>query len=277
MIADRDLSGLPIRVHYPPRGEGPFPVIVFSHGLGGSRLGYGYLGRCWAAHGYVSIHPSHHESKGLGVFEEAVEGQGAARLEALRAMKEAIDDPRNWEARPRDVARVIDRIDDLGIAALRGKLDGQRIGISGHSYGGYTTLLCAGARLEGGQHWTEPRASAFLAMSPPGHGSRGLGAGSWPDVHRPVLCLTGTKDSGLQGQPPAWREEAFEHLPAGSKTLVVLEGAEHFTFSGGRPRKQADPAHLRQIEQVSLWFWDRHLRGLDAPFPAFEGARVEHK
>src|SRR5207237_7236435 len=38
-VADRDLDGLLVRVHYPAEG-GPLPVIVFSHGVGGSRLGY---------------------------------------------------------------------------------------------------------------------------------------------------------------------------------------------------------------------------------------------
>ena len=35
------------------------PVVLFSHGLGGSREGYGYLGSYWAAHGYVAVHLQH--------------------------------------------------------------------------------------------------------------------------------------------------------------------------------------------------------------------------
>ena len=52
---DRDV---PVKIYYPKSGEGPFPVIVFSHGLGGSREGYAYLGDHWASHGYVSGHIS---------------------------------------------------------------------------------------------------------------------------------------------------------------------------------------------------------------------------
>ena len=50
---------VPVKIYYPADGAGPFPVIIFSHGLGGSREGYQYLGRHWASHGYVSVHLQH--------------------------------------------------------------------------------------------------------------------------------------------------------------------------------------------------------------------------
>src|SRR5215510_6060681 len=53
---DRDV---PAKIYSPNTGDGPFPVIIFSHGLGGSREGYEYLGRHWASHGYVSVHLQH--------------------------------------------------------------------------------------------------------------------------------------------------------------------------------------------------------------------------
>lgn len=283
-VADRTVGGLPVRVHYPARAAGapaeaevplPLPVVVFSHGLGGSRLGYGYLGRAWAAHGYVSVHPSHRENLPFG----AVEAERPS-LSTLRAMKEAIDDPRNWEARPRDVAAVIDSLSDLQIPALEGKLDATRIAVAGHSYGAYTALLCAGARigLEGRtSHFHERRARAFIALSPPGNGSRGLDAASWTAIAAPVLCVTGNRDAGFQDQPPEWREESFRAMQPPDKTLVVVDGAEHFTFSGGRPRRPADPAHLREIEAATLWFLDRHLKNDDRPFPLLAGSRVERK
>lgn len=283
MIADRELAGLPVRVHYPDRGEGPFPLIVFSHGLGGSRLGYGYLGKLWADHGYVAIHPSHRESTALRLpvpVEEVEAAQGATRLEALRAMKQAIEDPRNWEARPRELSHVLDHLPSLPVAALEGRIDGSRVLVAGHSYGAYATLLSAGARpcIDGVRRdFSEPRARAFLAISPPGNGSRGLDAGSWEGVTRPVLCLTGSLDGGMQGQPPAWREESFASMPGGDKTLLVLDGVQHFTFSGGRPRSPANAEHLRQIEAAVLWFCDRHLRGVEADPPALPGARLARK
>ena len=53
---DRDV---PVKIYYPKDVKGPVPLIIFSHGLGGSRDGYSYLGNEWASHGYVSAHVQH--------------------------------------------------------------------------------------------------------------------------------------------------------------------------------------------------------------------------
>jgi predicted dienelactone hydrolase len=278
VIADRTLEGgLPVRVHYPAGLTGPAPVIVFSHGLGGSRLGYEFLGKAWSERGYVVVLPSHRENVPLGVAE-----QEQHTLADLRAMKEAINDPANWPVRPLDIRRTVDALQSLPsqIRALNGMLDLSRIGVGGHSYGAYTALLCAGARVRVGEEWRtfpEPRARAFAALSPPGNGSRGLSAESWTGIRAPLLCMTGTLDCGVLGEPPSWREDAFNSLPGPDHDLVVLDGADHFTFSAGRPRFPADPALMKQIEAATLWFWDKHLCGVDAPFPALAKARAEHK
>lgn len=279
MIADRELAGFKVRVYCPEEGAGPFPVVLFSHGLGGSRMGYGYLGRALAAHGYVSIHPSHDDGVELRLEEVESPSPGVA---ALRAIQQAIDDPRNWELRPRALCRILDELHSLEklVPKLGSRLDAERVAIAGHSYGAYTALLCAGARIELGgvlRDFSEPRARAFAALSPPGNGSRGLGDESWARIDRPVLCVTGTLDGGLSGQPPSWREESFHAMRPPGKVLVVIEGASHFTFSGGRPRRPADPAHLRDIEQALIGFLERHLKGRDVPFPALQAARVERK
>jgi len=45
----RDIA---LKVYF-PREPGKFPVVIFSHRLGGSKDGYEYLGRYWAEHGYA--------------------------------------------------------------------------------------------------------------------------------------------------------------------------------------------------------------------------------
>src|SRR6185369_13262736 len=60
--AARNNRPVPVKIYAPEKGAGPFPVIVFSHGLGGSREAYEYLGRHWASHGYVVAHVQHEGS-----------------------------------------------------------------------------------------------------------------------------------------------------------------------------------------------------------------------
>jgi hypothetical protein len=89
--------------------------------------------------------------------------------------------------------------------------------------------------------------------------------------------MAGTEDLGVLGEPASWREDGFRSMQPPGKGLVVLQGADHATFSGGRPRMPADPAHVEQIIAATAWFWDKHLRSIDAPFPHLPAARVEWK
>src|SRR5574343_2018349 len=77
---------------YMPRSaspENPVPLIVFSHGLGGSREGYSYLGASWAAQGYASLHLQH-----AGSDRRLWQGNPfdlVARLQGAASTAEAID------------------------------------------------------------------------------------------------------------------------------------------------------------------------------------------
>ena len=51
---------VPVRLYWPEAAaSAPVPLIVFSHGIGGSRAGYSHLGRHWAEQGYASLHLQH--------------------------------------------------------------------------------------------------------------------------------------------------------------------------------------------------------------------------
>ena len=52
---------VPVRLYLPQSADAqrPVPLVVFSHGIGGSRQGYRYLGSHWASQGYASLHLQH--------------------------------------------------------------------------------------------------------------------------------------------------------------------------------------------------------------------------
>ena len=77
---------LPVKIYYPQGGAGPLPVIIVSHGLGGSRDGYEYLGRHWASYGYVSVHVQHKGSD-TSVWQ--------GKEKPMEAMRAAIRDIKN--------------------------------------------------------------------------------------------------------------------------------------------------------------------------------------
>ena len=52
---------VPVRLYLPAQTAPAqtLPLVMFSHGMGGSRRGYSYLGAYWASHGFTSLHLQH--------------------------------------------------------------------------------------------------------------------------------------------------------------------------------------------------------------------------
>lgn len=267
---------LEVRVHYPsaPAADAKLPVIVFSHGLGGSKETYAYLGEFWARHGYVSIHVTHPGSDTSLV-------QGKRLADVAEAFQHATRDPEILKSRPRQIGQVLDALPELEqrVPALAGHLDAARVGVAGHSYGAYTTMAVAGqkVRLPGVENGdlSDARPHAFIALSPQGPNPL-QSESSYAAVRRPLLVMTGSLDEqpkflvkGAAEQGGEWRAQVFGLLPPGDKWLVYLEGARHSTFSGGagaaiKGEQAPDPQMLRCIESSTLAFWDAYLRELPA-------------
>ena len=243
---------LPIKVYF-PQEPGRYPLIIFSHGLGGSKEDYEYLGRYWASRGYVSIHPQHPGS------DRALLTPGKP-IKNANAISRAEHDEKNWTDRPKDISFIISSLAELEAKApgLKDKIDAGHIGVGGHSFGAHTAMVIAGGELSLGGHLTslkDDRPRAFIALSPQGEGTFGWTEHSWDKIRAPMMTMSGTLDRGMEGQPAEWRRSAFKHMPAGDKFQVVIEEATHFTFAGN-----AGERFLRPIEELTTAFWDAYLK-----------------
>lgn len=253
----RDLS---VRVHV-PSSHGKYPVVLFSHGLGGSNKGGAYLSAHWAARGYVAVflqHPGSDEAvwKDVPIAERVRTLQGAASGQ-------------NLAARVEDVHRVIDQLAVWNAQAdhpLSGKLDLGAIGMSGHSFGAVTTQAVSGqSQPMLGTRWVDSRIRAAVAMSPssPRFGNP---AAAFAAVQIPWMLMTGTLDtSPIGGAGLESRLGVYPHLPASiPRYELVLDGAHHSAFSDRAPPRgdgPRNPNHHRAILALSTAFWDAHLRG----------------
>jgi len=261
---------VPVKIYY-PQSSGRCPVIIMSHGLGGSRDGYEYLGRHWASHGYVSVHLQH-----KGSDNEVWKGAANPR----EALQNAAGKLANAVNRPKDVSFVIDRLEKLDGAdgPLRGRLDCGRIGMAGHSFGAYTTLAVAGQAFPGplGQTFTlaDPRVRAALPMSAPVPKQRDKLEQAFGPIKVPCLHMTGTLDDSPinDGTKAADRRLPFDHIHLADQYLVTFVDGDHMIFSG-RPRRsetqvapgwrgsgQKDALFQELIRTVSAAFWDAYLR-----------------
>jgi len=249
-----------IKIYYPD-AAGPFPVIIFSHGAFGSRETYWALGEYWASYGYISVHPSHDDSR-----QDSGYRGGLMRV---------LNDSHLWESRPRDISFVIDSLGEIVKLApeLRGKLDRGRIGVGGHSYGAYTAQAIGGATVtmpgeSKPRSFADARVKAVVIMSPQGEGEMGLSSHSWENMRLPTLLMYGSLDFGSQRRTPTWRSQPFYKGPPGDKYDVELKGATHMTFVGPF-RKPGHESMLFQCAKLeSVAFWDAYLKG-DAAAKAY--------
>jgi len=101
-----------------------YPLILLSHGTGGSAIQLMWLGRYLAAHGYIVAALNHHGNTGI----EKYQPQGFVLV---------------WE-RPRDVTVALDLL--LADPLFGPRTDKDRIGAAGFSLGGYTVLALAGGQ-----------------------------------------------------------------------------------------------------------------------------------
>lgn len=124
------------------------PLIVLSHGTGGSAAGMAWLGETLAANGYIVAAANHH---------------GNSNAEPTPPLQGTLV----WWDRPRDVSVLIDRL--LADPTWGPRIDASRIGIAGFSIGGYTALAAVGARLSR-QQWmaycTNPATQAACQLPP---------------------------------------------------------------------------------------------------------------
>ena len=250
---------IPLRVDR-PASPAPAPVVLFSHGLGGSREGNSFLGEHWAARGYVAVFLQHAGSDGAVWRDVPPAKRRAALTDAASA--------RNLVLRAQDVSAVLDQLEAWNRTAghpLNGSLDLARVGMSGHSFGAVTTQAVGGQSMgPGGARFTDRRIKAALALSPssPRQGSPKAAFGS---VTIPWMLMTGTRDtSPIRDIDVASRLSVFPALPPGDKYELVLDGAEHSAFGdralpGESGRR--NPSHHRAILALSTAFWDAHLRG----------------
>jgi len=258
-VADKPRSReIPLRI-YLPTGTNPAPVVLFSHGLGGSRNGCAYLGRHWAARGYVAVFLQHRGSDDSVWKDEPLAKRMAAMKQAASA--------RNFLLRVEDVPAVLDQLAAWQKQSghdLSGRLDLTRVGMSGHSFGAVTTQAVSGQSFPAaGQRFTDHRIKAAIAFSPSSP-RRGDPKGAFGSVAIPWMLMTGTKDISMIGDADlASRLAVYPNLPAGDKYELVLKDAQHSAFAdtalpGDTARR--NPNHHRVILALSTAFWDACLR-----------------
>ncbi len=205
--SSRPASTHPMRDGRPLRGA--HPLVVYSHHSAGHRLTATFLNLHLASHGYVVAAMDHSE-----VVAEELRGR-AGETQAERAARMAAV----IASRVPDVRFLLDHLlagpTDIG-------LDGERIGLVGHSFGGWTALATPEV---------ETRVQAVVAMGPGGSSHPRPGilpvrlTFAWSRAV-PTLYLAAEDDVPI---PLAGVRELFDRTPA-PKRMFILRRADHQHF-----------------------------------------------
>ena len=262
---------MPVTVRWPDAlvdQVAPIPVVLFSHGLGGTREGGAVWGAAWAAAGFVVLHLQHAGSD-LAAIRDVTH-----TFTDQQALRRAAS-PAQLLARLRDVSFALDEIGRRHAAGQErwATVRPTQVGLSGHSFGAHTTLGMAGQRYPGFAGVTEPRLASFIAFSP-SLPAVGDARQAFELITRPMLCITGTRDSDVAGvgATPERRMAVFDALPAGNKAQLVLQDADHMSFAGqtGRaveivPRqaltRDLQAAHHALVATITTDWWRATLLG----------------
>lgn len=264
------------------KGEAPdekFPLIVFSHGAGGSSEAFSDLSEHLASHGYVVVHPTHSDSLKL----RRQNGEKINLREEMKTIVSKVDSP----DRVADVKLILDSLDRIEslVEGLRsragtGRIDRDRIAMTGHSAGALTTQIIAGVRIRG-PRWGhalqikshgDPRIKCAIVISGQGLTNLMFTDASWSELSTPMLVMTGSLDvSGVSNETPESRRHPFELAKPGDKYLLWIEGATHASYQGKsaarllaeNPTTDVDVI-AKCVAATSVAFLDKYLKGDEA-------------
>jgi predicted dienelactone hydrolase len=191
---------------------GIYPLIVFSHSSGGNRQQSTFLCTHLSSHGYLVAALDHSEvvAAELARKESETDEQWTSRIEA-------------WVAnRVPDIRFLLDHLLNDKAWDSEAKIDSTRIGIVGHSFGGWTALAATEV---------ERRIRSVVALAPGGSSQ------PKPGIIRATLTFRWGRDvptlylvaEGDVFTPLAGMYELFERTPA-TKHMVILRRADHMHF-----------------------------------------------
>ena len=240
--------------HTKSNTKNTIPVIVISHGLGSDSTNFRYLANHLVSHGFGVVVPNH-------------PGSDSKQLQALLdGSASEIARPEEFYDGPKDVKYILDKLEEINRSDERfgERLNLQQVGLFGQSFGGYTVLALAGAKIDYDnlqenckdtalrKSWNmslllqcranqlhrkfrgqedslrDQRVKAVIAANP--LTSAIFGETGLKNLPIPVMIMASSDDTIT----PALYEQIlpFSWLNASQKYLALLTGATHFSVIG---------------------------------------------
>lgn len=288
-----DYGANKVQTHLAKNGSvapGRYPLVVFSHGATGSGLTSAFVTETMARHGFIVAAVDHTDEVYLAriVPDPALATQQDLALKALAyatkvGTKWLGDDAVKYRSklsyRPAQMRAVIDLLTSASrnqSSPFFGHVDTDKIGVMGHSFGAWTSMVVAG----GIKKYADPRVDAAVTLSAPVNGTV-FSPLEIEGIKTPLMMMFGSIEV-KQGRGDD-RKHYYDHL-GGPKYMVEIADAVHTTFSGGiryeHPTVQGylDDVNRAAITRYAIAMMGYYLKG-DARAKAqlqIRGSGVSH-
>lgn len=253
--------------------KGKFPLIIYSHGASGCGLNSAFLTEELAKNGFVVVAPDYPDA----YYQCRIEGEipfGKRRpAQLLRWIKDIRENQLNKEPktyrerlsyRPKELLKVIDYILEEAkdqASPLHNSILDNQIGLVGHSFGAWTSVLVAGAD----QRFYNKDIKAVAVLSSPvnEHVYTVTSSNELANIRIPIIFMYGGEEKKVG------RQSDYNYLyePANEpKYVLEIPGADHFSFSGGMRREYNNIAGFKQdavrkmITENTIIFFKAHLK-----------------
>jgi predicted dienelactone hydrolase len=233
----------------------PYPLVIFSHGYLGCGVQSVYFTKYLANQGYIVAAPDHKDSSIC-----SIKG-GRKKLPKTDENGTAIE---NFPNRPTDIKAVIDEMLLLNKnkeSIFYQAIDENKIGVSGHSLGGWNAQVVSGAE----QRYKDNRIKAALLLAP---NTNQIRPWDFKKINIPVMYILGEKDHDhFYGDKDVQRRVGYDNADP-PKFLPIVEGANHFSFADSPTclidrtveNCQNFNTKARVILKYGLAFLDRYLK-----------------
>jgi predicted dienelactone hydrolase len=233
------IAGLDVAV-WKPQVAGKAPLVIFSHGFGGSNTQSKFIMQAMAQAGYLVVAPNHHDAHCLreGHFQPEVSWTKPAQWSET-----------TYRDRHQDIVKLLQGLHSD--PSWDKQIDWSKLALCGHSLGGYTVLGVAGAwpswKIEGAE------IKGVLALSP--YCMPFVDHGALDHLNLPVMYQGGTKDTGLT--PYVKRPGGAFSKTSSPAYFVEFDQVTHFSWTSfNRNKEQQD-----LINHYCVAFLDKYVKG----------------
>lgn len=296
-----DYSGqaqtFPVDLYLPKESTNDlFPIVVISHGLNSDQQSFQYLAEHLVSHGFAVVVPEH---------------PGSSRDQLMALLNGQANDVINrteFLDRPLDISYALDELERIAssVPSMKNKLDFKNVGIIGQSFGGYTALSTAGAKIDFDNlksdcdvnldntynlslllqclalrlpardyDLSDPRIKGAIALNP--IGSSMFGKNGISQMTVPTMIIGGSADTVAPLVPE--QVVPFLRQTNPDRYFALVNGGTHFSFIAQDESEDSSIPQLQEflgrrpdiaqnyVKSLSLAFLGRHVVGKESYAP----------